>query len=174
MTKPDRVSRKFQNQEIQPIDFSHYLFLELRRLRNNMAEVDEEMTLMETEAKIKSETHTVWSVLVDPKMLLPIVLACALQGGSQLAGITAVFSYSVSIFESAGLTSANAKYATLGAGFINFLMTCLGPFIMARYDRRPTLLISCFGSGVFLVILAFLVRFIVNWKIRQCAVILTG
>lgn len=131
-------------------------------MRKNIFEIDEEMTLMETESKMKRENHTVWSVLVDPKLMLPLVLACALQGGSQLAGITAVFSYSVSIFESAGLSSANAKWATLGAGFLNFLMTCLGPYIMTKFNRRPTLLISCFGSGVFLVILAFVVKFIVR------------
>lgn len=45
---------------------------------------------MEAEASHQSKKRSILSVLKDPTLLLPVVLTCALQGGSQLSGITAV------------------------------------------------------------------------------------
>lgn len=64
---------------------------ELLLLRNDRADlVAEEMALMQTEATAQSEKRSLWSVLRDPGLLLPVVLVCALQGGQQLSGINAV------------------------------------------------------------------------------------
>ena len=38
----------------------------------------------------KPKERTIWSVLTDRTLLLPLVLVCALQGGQQLSGINAV------------------------------------------------------------------------------------
>lgn len=138
---------------------------------------------MEAEAVHQTKKRSILSVLKDPTLLLPVVLTCALQGGSQLSGITAVknvylmekkklftlillqvFFYSVSIFQSAGLSMAESAWANLGAGFINFLMCCFSPIIMANCNRRPTVIISCFFSGIFLLMLMLIVMYIVRRK----------
>lgn len=66
------------------------------------------------------------------------------------------------IFESAGFSSRNAKWANLGAGCVNLLTACFSPLLMAKVNRRPIALWSCFFSGVFLTILTFVVNYIVN------------
>lgn len=71
---------------------------ELQQLRNGRDDlVAEEMALMRNEATSQSEKRSLWSVVRDPALLLPVVLVCALQGGQQLSGINAV-GFRMSIF----------------------------------------------------------------------------
>lgn len=66
---------------------------ELMMLRNDQSDVvEEELALMRTEASSQTEKRSLWSVVRDPTLLLPVVLVCALQGGQQLSGINAVCS----------------------------------------------------------------------------------
>lgn len=115
---------------------------------------------MEAETSSQTETRSIWSILTDKSLLMPLFLVCALQGGQQLSGVNAVFYYSVSIFQKAGLSATNAKWANLGAGCINLLTACFSPMIMEKCNRRPIIMGSCFFSGISLVILTFVVRFI--------------
>ncbi|XP_052870590.1 solute carrier family 2, facilitated glucose transporter member 3-like isoform X2 [Anopheles cruzii] len=113
----------------------------------------------------KSKERTLISVIRDPALLLPLVLVCALQGGQQLSGINAVFFYSVSIFESVGLSSTDAKFANLGAGCLNLFVAFFSPILMAKFNRRFLALTSCSMCAIFLFCLTFIVYFIddVEW-----------
>lgn len=88
--------------------------------------INAELIAMEQEATSQTETRSMWSVLTDKQLLLPIILVCALLGGQQLSGINAVFYYSVEIFKKIGLSETNAKYANLGAGVVNLMVACTG------------------------------------------------
>lgn len=63
---------------------------ELKRLRGEDSDLQEELVVMDTERGIAAQTRSLWSVITDSKLLLPLVLVCALQGGQQLSGINAV------------------------------------------------------------------------------------
>lgn len=121
--------------------------------------VNNELLAMEQESQTQAETRSIWSVLTDPTLLMPIILICALQGGQQLSGINAVFYYSVGIFTKAGLSDTAAKWANFGAGSLNLLVALFSPWIMSKFDRRPITMLSCLFSGFFLVMLAFVVHF---------------
>lgn len=131
---------------------------------------------MELEAASQKETRSLWSVLTDPKLLMPVILVCVIQAGQQLSGINAVFYYSVSIFENAGFSTANAKWANLGAGCLNLLTALFSPWIMEHINRRPNLIGSCIVSGVFLTVLAIVVNYIdaVPWFPIACVVVVFG
>ncbi|XP_019537837.3 solute carrier family 2, facilitated glucose transporter member 1 [Aedes albopictus] len=103
-------------------------------------------------------TRSMWSVIADPMLRLPLILVCALQGGQQLSGINAVFYYSVSIFESVGLSSTSAKFANLGVGCLNLLVGSLSPYLMAQYNRRTLCLISCSFCGLFMFCVAMMIH----------------
>uniref|UniRef100_A0A182FCV6 Major facilitator superfamily (MFS) profile domain-containing protein n=1 Tax=Anopheles albimanus TaxID=7167 RepID=A0A182FCV6_ANOAL len=120
----------------------------------------------------KPKERTLISVLRDPTLLLPLVLVCALQGGQQLSGINAVFFYSVSIFESVGLSSTDAKFANLGAGCLNLFVAFFSPVLMAKFNRRFLALTSCSMCALFLFALTFVVYFIddVEWFSYACIV----
>lgn len=88
--------------------------------------INVELIAMEQEAATQADTRSIWSVLTDKALLLPLVLICALQGGQQLSGVNAVFYYSVEIFKNVGLSDVNAKWANLGAGVLNLLVAFSG------------------------------------------------
>ncbi|XP_070502732.1 solute carrier family 2, facilitated glucose transporter member 1-like [Chironomus tepperi] len=132
---------------------------ELKKLCDNNEMAEDELNSMEmltdnTEEEEGSSQKGLLDVLKDPKFLLPLVLVCALQGGQQLSGINAVFFYSVSIFESIGFSKSNAGWANLGAGCLNLCVSFFSPLLMARVNRRPLIMLSCFGCGVFLFLLS--------------------
>lgn len=120
-------------------------------------------------------------VLKDRKLLLPLIIVCIYQGGQQLSGINAVrtetwysanikpfcsifqiFYYSVSIFRKAGLSDQEAEWANLGAGSLNLAVSLLGPFLMARVNRRPLMLVSSMLCSIFLLSFALMLHFIVK------------
>lgn len=80
-------------------------------------------------------------------------------GGQQLSGINAVFYYSVSIFQAIGFTKSNAEWANLGAGFLNLLVSFYSPVLMEKVNRRPLILTSCIGCGIFLTLLSLFYGF---------------
>lgn len=125
---------------------------------------------MEREMHDKKEIRSIWSVLTDPALLLPVILVCALQGGQQLSGINAVFFYSGRIFKSAGVPKEHAQYANLGAGCVNLFVAFFSPFLMKTVNRRPLSMLSCFGSFVFLIVLTAVVHFIdlADWLPYAC------
>ena len=63
---------------------------ELRKLCDSQDMVQEEMEMMEPSSESIDEKQDLRSVLFNPKLLLPLVLVCAMQGGQQLSGINAV------------------------------------------------------------------------------------
>lgn len=144
---------------------------ELRRLRNNDPDcINDEIRGMENTMVARAQQRSLWSVLRDPVLFLPLILVCALQGGQQLSGINAVFYYSVQIFVKAGFSPTNAKWANLAAGCLNLTTAFFGPLIMTRVNRRPLIFWSCLISGFFLFQLTFVVYFIdkVSWFPFAC------
>ncbi|XP_053666520.1 solute carrier family 2, facilitated glucose transporter member 3-like [Anopheles marshallii] len=115
-------------------------------------------------------SRSICSVLRDPTLTLPLVLVCALQGGQQLSGINAVFFYSVSIFESVGLSSNAAKFANLGVGCLNLFVSLFLPLLMARYNRRALSILSCSCCAIILFILTLSIHFndLAEWFSYVC------
>lgn len=114
-----------------------------------------------------------WSmgtVACAPTLRLPLMLVCALQAGQQFSGINAVFYYSVTIFESAGLSKEGSQYATIGAGGVNLLITIIAIPLVNLCGRRRLTLISCWCAAVCLVILCISITYIsaVSWMPYFC------
>lgn len=137
---------------------------ELMRLRGNNAQsqVEKELEDMETESKQTTQARSFASVLCDPSLLLPVVIVCAFQGGQQLSGINAIFYYSVTIFKQAGFSETNAEWANLGAGCLNLATSLLGPYLMAKYNRRPLMMLSSITCSAFLLATCFVLLNIVS------------
>ena len=47
---------------------------------------------VQAEARNTGETWTMWKVLRDPRLRLPLLLTCSMQAGQQTSGINAVSS----------------------------------------------------------------------------------
>uniref|UniRef100_A0A8C2ND52 Major facilitator superfamily (MFS) profile domain-containing protein n=1 Tax=Capra hircus TaxID=9925 RepID=A0A8C2ND52_CAPHI len=75
----------------------------------------------------------------------PILIAVVLQLSQQLSGINAVFYYSTSIFEKAGVQQP--VYATIGSGIVNTAFTVVSLFVVERAGRRTLHLIGLAGMA---------------------------
>ncbi|XP_012582167.1 PREDICTED: solute carrier family 2, facilitated glucose transporter member 4 isoform X2 [Condylura cristata] len=73
----------------------------------------------------------------------PLIIAIVLQLSQQLSGINAVFYYSTSIFETAGV--GQPAYATIGAGVVNTVFTLASVFLVERAGRRTLHLLGLAG-----------------------------
>ncbi|XP_073812622.1 solute carrier family 2, facilitated glucose transporter member 1-like isoform X2 [Musca autumnalis] len=130
---------------------------QLMRLRGGNLKPDVFTSEMDSN---EDEARGYWDVLKDKTLWLPLIIVCVYQGGNQLSGINAIFYYSVSIFRRAGLSDQAAELANLGAGSINLATSLLGPYLMARVNRRPLMLISTLLCCIFLLGFALMLFFI--------------
>uniref|UniRef100_A0A673UGM4 Solute carrier family 2, facilitated glucose transporter member 4 n=1 Tax=Suricata suricatta TaxID=37032 RepID=A0A673UGM4_SURSU len=73
----------------------------------------------------------------------PLAIAVVLQLSQQLSGINAVFYYSTSIFETAGV--GQPAYATIGAGVVNTVFTLVSVLLVERAGRRTLHLLGLAG-----------------------------
>lgn len=65
----------------------------IRKLRGDKATnelIDSEMDAMKVEANEEKSSPSMWKVLTDPVLRMPIILVIVMQGGQQFAGINAV------------------------------------------------------------------------------------
>ncbi|XP_036386297.1 solute carrier family 2, facilitated glucose transporter member 1 [Megalops cyprinoides] len=106
----------------------------------DMQEMKEESRQMMREKKV-----TIPELFRSPLYRQPMVIAIILQLSQQLSGINAVFYYSTSIFEKAGV--AQPVYATIGAGVVNTAFTVVSLFVVERAGRRSLHLIGLLGMA---------------------------
>lgn len=106
----------------------------------DMQEMKEESRQMMREKKV-----TILELFRSPLYRQPIIIAIILQLSQQLSGINAVFYYSTSIFEKAGV--AQPVYATIGAGVVNTAFTVVSLFVVERAGRRSLHLLGLMGMA---------------------------
>nr|CAD7589078.1 unnamed protein product [Timema genevievae] len=141
---------------------------ELSRLRGVPAdklhdELDDLCQVNKTDSEAK-ESWTIVSIARAPNLRLPLLLVCALQAGQQFSGINAVFYYSVSIFENAGLSHDGSQYASIGAGGVNLLIGIISIPLVNYYSRRGLALWSCATAAFFLIMLCICITYIAPAK----------
>uniref|UniRef100_A0A8D8B3K8 Glucose transporter type 1 n=1 Tax=Culex pipiens TaxID=7175 RepID=A0A8D8B3K8_CULPI len=104
-------------------------------------------------------------VLKDPSLRLPLVLLCCMSAGNGFSGINAIFFYSVSTLERIGLPANEAKLVSVGLGCVNLVCSACGPYLMARFNRRPLMLISCTACSITLLLVTLMIIFVesVTW-----------
>jgi len=99
-----------------------------------------------------------FSDLFSRVFLKSLIIGIGLQMAQQFSGINAVFYYSTSIFQKAGV--GNSDVATAIIGLVNVLATIVATFLMDKAGRRPLLLFSQVVQFVFLLLLSLSMIFI--------------
>uniref|UniRef100_A0A3Q3JEL9 Major facilitator superfamily (MFS) profile domain-containing protein n=1 Tax=Monopterus albus TaxID=43700 RepID=A0A3Q3JEL9_MONAL len=108
---------------------------------DDIQEMKEEGMKMAMEKKV-----TILELFRSPNYRQPIIIAIILQLSQQLSGINAVFYYSTSIFEKAGVTQP--VYATIGAGVVNTVFTVVSLFLVERAGRRTLHMTGLAGMAI--------------------------
>ena len=85
---------------------------------------------------------------------------------SQLCGINAVFYYSEEILsdddDNEGIDGIDSYSGSVYISVANFLSSIMVIFFVDKYGRKPLLILSAFGMGVFCVVITFLFRMETN------------
>lgn len=137
----------------------HHAKSSLRRLTgrlevgDDLAEMKEEKRRMDMERKV-----SIPELFRSPLYRQPMIIAILLQLSQQLSGINAIFYYSTSIFQKAGVESP--VYATIGAGVVNCAFTVVSLFLVERMGRRTLHMLGlggmCLSAVVMTMALALL------------------
>ncbi|KAH8284595.1 hypothetical protein KR018_004962 [Drosophila ironensis] len=125
----------------------------LMRLRGDEARVNAEIAEIEVAEKNEGSL-TMKQVLSDKRYTLPVFLISSYHFVQQMSGINAIWFYSVGIFSSAGFSMEVATWLNFMEGTLNFVLAVLAPVLMAYFNRRLLMMLSCIGSALFLTLLA--------------------
>ncbi|KRY30396.1 Solute carrier family 2, facilitated glucose transporter member 3 [Trichinella spiralis] len=145
--------------------------LKLLREKDN---VDAEIFALEEEAKQNSAAPKVrFSDMFKDKVLRwALFIAVMMMLSQQFSGINAVMFYSTRIFiDGADLTPDSARYATMGVGAINVIMTLVSTAIIDKAGRRTLHLLGLGGmwiSCVTLTVSMILLKQGYNWSSYLC------
>ncbi|KAL1455151.1 hypothetical protein WDU94_009266 [Cyamophila willieti] len=98
----------------------------------------------------------------NAQLRIPLFIAMSVMVAQQLSGINAVIYFSTKIFKMAQLSENSAKWATLGMGTINVMMTVVSLVLVEISGRKTLLLIGFTGMLFVTIILTVVMQFVSN------------
>ncbi|XP_029595487.1 solute carrier family 2, facilitated glucose transporter member 5 isoform X1 [Salmo trutta] len=105
---------------------------------NIQAEIEE---MQEEQRSMSSDqTVSVIGLLKDRSVRWQVITIVVVNIGMQLSGIDAIWFYTNTIFENAGIPVPQIQYTTVGTGAIEVIAGCVGCFTIERLGRRPLMI----------------------------------
>ena len=89
---------------------------------------------------------TIWKLINNQQLRLPLFLCIVLSIGRPMTGIGAMLFYSTNFFQTAGISLESSQFATIGVGGIIFLMTLVTVPLMDKLGRRFLFLMGSLGE----------------------------
>ncbi|KAM4635920.1 solute carrier family 2, facilitated glucose transporter member 9-like [Discoglossus pictus] len=86
------------------------------------------------------KTVSVCQLLCDHSLFWQTLSVVVINMGMQLSGIDAIWFYTNSIFENAGIPLTEIPYTTVGTGAIEIIAGLLGCFTVEKLGRRPLII----------------------------------
>jgi sugar porter (SP) family MFS transporter len=116
--------------------------------------VDEALKLAIAESKeIKGKISV--SALFSPKFKKISFFAFLMAFFNQMSGINAIIYFAPRVFESAGISTEDALFSTIGIGVINLVATMLGLYLIDRIGRKMLMYIGSVGYIISLSLMAY-------------------
>lgn len=116
--------------------------------------VDEAILLAIEESKsIKGKTS--FTALFDARFRKISFFAFLMAFFNQMSGINAIIYFAPRIFESAGISTEDALFSTIGIGVINLIATMAGLYFIDKLGRKKLMYIGSIGYIVSLSLMAY-------------------
>ncbi|XP_043911551.1 solute carrier family 2, facilitated glucose transporter member 5-like [Protopterus annectens] len=123
------------------------------------AEIEE---MQEEQLSLASvDTLSVLDLLRDHTVRWQLLSVIVVNIGMQLSGIDAIWFYTNSIFENAGIPADEIQYTTVGTGVVEIIAGLIGCFTVEKFGRRPLMVggfslmgVCCAGITLSLVLQA--------------------
>lgn len=116
--------------------------------------VDEAMELAIAESKELRGKISI-STLFNPKFRKISFFAFLMAFFNQMSGINAIIYFAPRVFESAGISTEDALFSTIGIGVINLVATMLGLYLIDRIGRKMLMYIGSVGYIISLSLMAY-------------------
>lgn len=132
----------------------------LKKLRNTDNVSSEVEEIQNEEQNSDNETnYSIWQLIKASELRLCLIVCISLHLSQQLSGMVAIFYYSTSFFESAGIDPGSAQYATIGVGAILVTMTLVTIPLMDRLGRRTLHLTGLAGIVICSIMITIALNF---------------
>ncbi|XP_056350667.1 LOW QUALITY PROTEIN: solute carrier family 2, facilitated glucose transporter member 5-like [Oenanthe melanoleuca] len=118
-------------------------FLGTRDVQDVLEEMREEQRALSS-----METVSVRQLLRERSVRWQTLSVAVLNAGMQLSGIDAIWFYTNTIFENAGIPVSQIPYTTMGTGAIEVVAGLIGCFTIERVGRRPLIITGFCAMGV--------------------------
>lgn len=119
--------------------------------------MDIEEMRIEQEHQLREQRLSVSRLLQIQALRIPLLISVVLQLGQQLSGINAVFYYSTSILEKAGVKES--RVASCAVGVVSVIMTGVTVKTVEIIGRRSLLLVGFGGMFVFYAVMTISFRY---------------
>lgn len=126
----------------------------LQFLRGSSCDITQELDTILQAASSASQA-TPYEQLVSlrrPEVYMPFVTSCGVYILSQLAGPYTIYSYSVVIFQEAGI-GLSPYIAAVVVGMTRLLGACVGVVVVEKAGRRPSMMVGGLGEALSLLAL---------------------
>ncbi|NXE81952.1 GTR9 protein, partial [Cochlearius cochlearius] len=114
---------------------------------HNVQDVIEEMK-EEQQSLSSVEMVSVWQLLRDRSVRWQTLSVVVLNAGMQLSGIDAIWFYTNTIFQNAGIPVSQIPYTTVGTGAIEVVAGLVGCFTIEKLGRRPLIITGFCAMGI--------------------------
>ncbi|NWW53515.1 GTR9 protein, partial [Pedionomus torquatus] len=94
------------------------------------------------------EMISVWQLLRDRSARWQTLSVVVVNAGMQLSGIDAIWFYTNTIFENAGIPESQIPYTTVGTGAIEVVAGLIGCFTIEKLGRRPLIITGFCAMGL--------------------------
>ncbi|XP_068025830.1 solute carrier family 2, facilitated glucose transporter member 5-like [Melanerpes formicivorus] len=91
---------------------------------------------------------SVWQLLRDRSVRWQTLSVVVVNAGMQLSGIDAIWFYTNTIFENAGIPVSQIPYTTVGSGAIEVVAGLIGCFTIEKLGRRPLTITGFCAMGI--------------------------
>nr|CAB3266209.1 solute carrier family 2, facilitated glucose transporter member 5-like [Phallusia mammillata] len=131
----------------QKEDEARNVLVKLRGSDNVVSEMDEMRT--EAASQAAEGQMTIIQLFRERSVRWQLITVLLMMVAQQLSGINAVFFYSNTIFDAAGIPEGNPQdMASVGVGVVNVLMTIVSVAVIDRIGRKK-LMVWGFGTMIF-------------------------
>ncbi|XP_071604563.1 LOW QUALITY PROTEIN: solute carrier family 2, facilitated glucose transporter member 5-like [Heliangelus exortis] len=118
-------------------------FLGTSDIRDVIEEMKEEQQSLSS-----VEMVSVWQLLRDRSVRWQTLSVVVVNAGMQLSGIDAIWFYTNTIFENAGIPVSQVPYTTVGTGAIEVVAGLIGCFTIEKLGRRPLIITGFCTMGI--------------------------
>ncbi|NWS56500.1 GTR9 protein, partial [Chunga burmeisteri] len=120
-----------------------HLFLGTPNVQDVIKEMKEEQRSFSS-----VEMFSVWQLLWDRSVRWQTLSVVVVNAGMQLSGIDAIWFYTNTIFENAGIPPSQIPYTTVGTGAIEVVAGLIGCFTIEKLGRRPLIITGFCAMGI--------------------------